>query len=1038
MGAGMRAMVSGRARRAARRSGIGGARSGIGGATARAVPPARAVPAARAVPTATLVGVLLAAVWMASSAHALGVSKWEAGTCKESSCTDGGPTSSFYTQAAGHPDFGITDFRFKSKVVGPDHEEPEGKVKDVRVDLPPGLAINPEATPKCSEQQLNDLECPSDTQVGEDEATGTASLLSLLGLGLTVTEDFPVFNIERRPGQPARFGVEIKSPTLDTLAALGHDIEGHIYLEGGISWHHEPETSETSGVPSGDYHEFFKIQDIPEEPEVIESRLIFWGVPQDHQEAPTEPPSAFITLPSTCSSRPVTYLHVDSYEEPGNFQRYTNETPVAATGCTSLAFDPTLSLSPETSQSDAPDGVSVGLHVPQSTAEPAKPSSPDVQSVQVTLPEGMTLDPSAASGLVACSDGEYEAGGCPEAAKIGAVSVDAPGIPPGSLAGGVYVGAPEAAMGPESGGMYRLFVIADASQYGVGLRLEGRVSANARTGRLTATFSGAPQLPFEDFTLHFDGGPRAPLANPLSCGALAPTGAVLPYGGEPAKAPGASGFAVGGCASPLPFSPSQSLTPLTARAGAFSPFTFDLARAPGQQYLSQITTTLPPGLVAAIPSVALCGEPQANAGSCPSSSRIGTVTVAAGAGSAPYTFSGQAYLTGPYGGDPYGLSVLVPANAGPYDLGDVVTRAGIGVGLYSGRVTVTSALPSIVGGVPLRLQSLRVDVNRARFASNPTSCSPLAGESTLLSTFGASDSLSSPFQATDCGALAFKPSLGIRTKAHPTKLGGASIEVTLTQGAGQANIRELQIQLPKQLVARFATLQKSCPAATFETGPPPGGCASGARVGTVSVTTPVLPGRLTGSAWFVSHGAEAFPDLDLVLSGDGVEVVLVGHTHIAHSSVTTSTYEDLPDVPISDVTVSLPMGPNSALAANGQLCRAKLLAPSTIVGQDGAKLARSTRVAVSGCSIELLSHRIRRRRLQLTVWAPEAGRISIGIPGMRTLKTAQVRKPGDVKLGALLPPRAMTAAPGHHGPRLRIDFAPRSGHNGSAVQLVLR
>jgi hypothetical protein len=904
---------------------------------------------------AAALGVVAIAFVLPAGAQAFAVSKWEAGTCTQANCNDATP-SSFYTQAAGHPDFGITDFAFAARSVGPLDEEPEGKVKDVRVDLPPGLAVNPEATEKCSEQQLNEFKCPVGSQVGEDEATGTATLFSLLvNVNDTVTEHFPVYNMVRKPGQPARFGVEINSHTLELLAAAGHDLRGQIYLEGGISWRPEAATSENSGVASGDYHEFFKIEDIPEQPEVIESRLIFWGIPQEHTHLGT--PTAFITLPSTCSSKPITHLHVDSYEDPGNFLAYENETPVAASGCGSLAFKPSLSLTPETSQSDQPDGISAELHVPQSTAEPSKPNSPDLQSVQVALPEGMTLNPAAANGLQACTNEQFAASACPAAASVGSFVLDAPGIPAGSLSGGVYVGAPEPGQGPESGGEYRIFLIGEAAQYGVGLRLEGRVRASTQTGQLTASFAGAPQVPFEDFTLHFNGGPRAPLANPLSCGAATPAAAITPYGGEPATDAVTSGFVVdangagGACAAPLGFALTQSLAPQSpAHAGAYGPASFALTRSSGQQYLSQIATTLPAGLIGAIPSVPLCAEPAASAGNCAESSEIGTVTVAVGAGSEPYTFSGRAYLTAAYGGAPYGLSVVVPAVAGPYDLGEIVTRAGLSVGLYSGRVTVTSTLPSIVGGVPLRLQSLNIAVSRPNFLFNPTSCAPLATESLLTSTAGASQSLSSPFQVSDCGALAFKPSLSVTSAAKTSKLGGASLEVKITQGAHQANIRELQLQLPKQLVARFSTIQKSCAAASFEAGPPPGACKSSAIVGHATVTTPVLPGQLSGDAYFISHGAEAFPDLDLVLHGDGVTVVLVGHTHIARSSITTSTFEDIPDVPITNVTVSLPLGPDSALSANGSLCGSKsLLAPTTIIAQSGAKIAHNTKIAVSGC-----------------------------------------------------------------------------------------
>jgi hypothetical protein len=979
-----------------------------------------------------LLGSVLVIAMPVAAAQAFGITKWEAGTCKEASCTDAGPTSAFYTQAMGHPDFGMTDFRFDAKKEGTlaKWEAPEGHVKDVRVDLPSGLAVNPEATELCTAAQLetDKEECPKGSKVGYDEATGTASVL---GIKQTVTEKFPVYNMVRKLGQPARFGVEVNS-ALVRLAG----VQGFIYLEGGISWKHEAATAENSGVASGDYHLFFDIRDIPTEPELIESRLVFYGVPEE--ESQIGKPTAFITLPSTCSSKQITTLHADTYEEPGNWIAATNETPVIATGCDSLRFAPTLTLSPETSQSDQPDGASVTLHVPQYMDEPSKPDSADAQTAEVTLPEGMTLNPSAAQGLETCSQQQYEEeGNCPNASEVGTLGVNAPGIKDGSLVGHVYAAKPkpEEEEKPEHG-EYRLFLVGQSSEYGVGLRLEGLVRANPQTGQLTTTIVGAPQIPFETLTLHFRSGPRAPLANPLACGAVAPSAAITPYGGEPAAAPATSGFTVdangagGECASPLPFSLAQSLVPQSpAQAGAYDPASFSLTRAEGQQYLSKVSTTLPAGLVGAIPSVPLCGEAPANAGTCPATSKLGTVTVAAGAGSEPYSFTGSAYLTGPYDGAPYGLSIVVPAVAGPYDLGEVVTRAALSVGVYSGRVTVSATLPSIVGGVPLRLRSLDVAVNRPSFLFNPTSCAPLATESALTSAAGAGQSLSSPFQVANCGALPFTPSLSASSGAKTSKLGGASLVVKVAQAAHQANIRELQLQLPKQLVARFSTIQKACPAATFEAGPPPGGCAKSSIVGSATVSTPVLPDPLKGEAYFVSHAAESFPDIELVLHGDGVTVVLVGHTHIANSSITTSTFESLPDVPISSVVVSLPVGPDSALAANGPLCRAKLLAPTTIVAQSGAKITRATDIAVTGCPVEVISHKRRGGRLILTVWAPQSGRLTISGRGVKRVSVA-VRKAGELKLRVPLAGGVKT--------KLRVAFTPRSGRGGSAARLALR
>jgi hypothetical protein len=877
-----------------------------------------------------------------SSSSGFAVSKWEAGTCKEISCTDAGSSSAFYTQAAGHPNYGITDFAFAYREVALNAKEPEGKVRDVRVDLPPGMAVDPEAVAQCSEVQLQESQCPEASQVGEDEATGTATV----GVKLTVTEKFRVFNMQRKPGEPARFGIEIKVPLLG--------IDDQSYLEGGISWYEEAETSENSGVPSGDFHEYFKIRELPTTPEIVESKLIFWGVPHEHNAA--APDNTFLTLPSTCAGKQLTYLHVDSYENPGDYLAYANETPVGATGCGSLEYKPTLALTPETTQADTPDGGEVVVHVPQSTATPSHPDSPDLQSAQATLPEGLTINPAAARGLESCSYAQVGLGsddpvGCPAGSRIGSISIAAPGIPAGALAGSIYL-APQESGEPESGREFHIFLVAEAAQYGVGVRLEGQVRANSQTGRLTAIVNDGPQVPFEDFTLRFNGGPRAPLANPLSCGTAQLEWALLPYSGQP-PALGSTPFATdadghgAACASPLSFALAQSTQSSSTTAGAYSSYTFNLARADGEQYLASLTTRLPAGLLGAIPSVALCGEAQAATGSCPAGSQIGTATAAVGAGAEPYALGGPVFLTGPYDGAPYGLSIPMLAAAGPFNLGTVVTRAAINVDSHTGRVVVSSGLPTIVSGVPLRLRTLSVAVDRGSFLFNPTNCGALATETALTSTLGSVTTAASPFQVSGCAALPFTPSFKVSTSSVTSKAIGASLQVKLSQAAHQANIHAVSVTLPKQLVARLSTLQKACGEAAFAANPAAN--CDGAIVGSATVQTPVLPEALTGTAYLVSHGGAAFPDLDIVLEGDhGVRFILVGNTNIS-GGVTSSTFASVPDVPIASFSLSLPSGANSALSANGKLCAGTLLLPTTIVAQSGATIKENTQIAVAGC-----------------------------------------------------------------------------------------
>jgi hypothetical protein len=671
-------------------------------------------------------------------------------------------------------------------------------------------------------------------------------------------------------------------------------------------------------------------------------------------------------MPSTCLGPQVTYLKVRSYEGQEEEKSFT--TPVGASGCNKVPFAPTVKVEPAATQSDEPDGATVKVEVPQNT-DPEGIDSSMLRDAHVSLPEGMTLNPAAASGLEACTDTQFGKGKtspvtCPAGSQVGTTTIETPDLPPGSLSGKVYVGTPENT-NPESGGEYRIFIDAEAPAYGVSVRLEGRISANASTGRLTTAVLENPQVPFSDFILTFN--THTPLANPLVCGAATTNSSLTPYSGNPAAEPFMS-FPVdfngngGPCPSPLPFSLSQSATSKPTTGGASTSFTLGLTRADGQQYVSKLSTTLPPGLLGKIPSVALCDEPQASLGTCSAASEIGTATVTLGSGESPLTLSGTAYLTGPYAGAPYGLSVAVPAEkVGPFDYGTIVTRATITVNPLTAQITVSSQLPTIVGGVPLRLRTLTVSVNRSNFMINPTNCGALDTTTVLTSTFGTTQSIPTPFQATGCDSLPFKPRLTASSSAKTSRANGAALNVKVSYPAGtQANIKSVLLTIPKILPVRQSALNNACREATFDASP--ADCARSTHVGQATVRTPVLPGELTGYALFVSHGGAGFPDLDLVLSGDGVSVILLGNTNISPTGVTTSDFAALPDVPISSFETRLPTGKYSALAAKGKLCSAALQMPTTITAQDGKVIKQKTKIAVAGCPRKHRKARDRRHR----------------------------------------------------------------------------
>ena len=964
----------------------------------------------------TLVCVALcAAAFTPGAQAAFGPEVFEAGTCVTKTCTyasvEANPGEAF-TQAAGHPPWGGTKFIMKhsgSNVEG-------SSVKRLRVDVPPGLAANPQApTPKCPIETFKEgpSKCPAESIVGTVEMEAIAGLVVPLTLP---SLEGTVYNLNAPPGLPLDFGIAVE-PAGELVSPI------HLYLEGHVAWW-------------SDYHEYFEIDNVPNEAQVnavlpvkaplkvLMSKLNFNG----------RAGGDFLTLPSECSTTTTSHLELESWS--GEIAHADTHTPVGVGGCNNVPFKPTVTVTPENSASDQPDGATAEVKAPQK-AGPEEINTADIRDVHVTLPEGMTLDPSAAHGLAACTAAQIGIGTtnpvtCPAASKVGTVAIETV-LPPGSLTGNVYLGSPSG--GPITEPPYTIYLDAE-STVGVSVRLQGTVATDPSTGRLRATFANNPQLTFSDIILKLKGGPQAPVANPLVCGTASIETLFTPYTSL-APALSSTPFTTTGCPSPLPFSLTQSTQNSNANAGAYTSYTFNLSRADGQQYLSRLQTTLPPGLVGAIPSVALCGEPQAQAGTCAVASKIGTATASVGAGSEPYTVSGSVYLTGPYGGAPYGLSIPISAQAGPFDLGNgpcdcVVTRVGIGVDPYTARVIATSSLPTIVKGVPLRLKNLSVAVTRPNFLFNPTNCAPLATDSSLTSTFETTDNVSSPFAATNCGALAFKPSFKVSTSAKTSKRGGAGLRVELTEPAHQANVKSVFAQLPVQLPARLTTLQQACPEATFKQNPRI--CPVGSLVGGATVTTPVLPGKLSGPAYLVSHGGLAFPDLDLILEGDGVRVVLTGNTNIK-KGVTSSTFAAIPDVPVSSFALNLPIGPHSALAPNGNLCTGRLAMPTTIVAQNGKQVKQSTTISVSGCPVRIVKHKVRGNAVFLTVQTYAPGRLSGKGKDLsrvaRNLKKAQKAVTLKVPLSR--------AGRRHKRPlkvRVRVGFVPKNRAEPNSVAYV--
>lgn len=896
-----------------------------------------------------------------------GVKKFDAGTCTKNvegspatQCTREQTPDYWYRQAAGHPPWGITDFEFNTTGV---LQTPDGNVKNVRVDLPVGLSVNPEATPKCTTAQLEAQACPSAAAVGTNYIT---TISGAVKAPISTT----VYNMEQPQGMPARFGM--------TVPVVG----GEIYLDGGVAW-------------DSDYHESFVIRDIPSSIPIYETRLVFDGRAGD---------GTFITMPSQCAGPQRTFLEVDSHANPGVFLKYFVDTPVGAIGCESLPFSPSVSVTPDTRAAGAPAGATIDVTLPQNPNGKSQPNTATLKDAAITMPEGMALNPSAATGLEACTDAQLGKGttapvACPAGSAIGTVAIETPVLPAGTLGGTVYLGQPLSG-DPESGQEYRMFLVAEAPRYGVSVRLVGNVVADARTGQLTASFTDNPQIPVALVRVKLRGGDRAPLVNPPSCGSPAVRGSFTAWSGQTATSSSPVTIDEGCAAS---FAPALSATPSSYKAGASPSFTLGVSRAGGDQHLARIDVSLPPGLLAKPAGIPLCGEAQANAGTCGEGSRIGSVAVTAGAGAAPFALGGRVYLTGPYRGAPYGLSIAVPAVAGPFDLGLVVVRASIVLDRNDAHVRVLSdPLPTILDGIPLNVRSVAVTIDRPDTMRNPTSCSPLTVGGAFTSVGGLTASGSAPFAPTDCAALGFAPKTSIAlTGSKETGDGGhMGVDATVTQAAGQANIKQVQVTLPLTFALDPDNAETLC---EYDDGVK-GVCPAKSAIGTATAKSPLLPNPLSGKVYFVkgvrfnAAGARirTLPTLLVSLKGD-VELDVRAKTSIDGRSRLVTTFDAIPDAAVSSFRMKLAGGRHGILVVTtGQdACRGAQKAAVVATGQNG-KVQKTTETLGAPCSPAARMTGMRRLsggRVSLRVRAPATGRLKVrGASGRLASWTKAVRK----------------------------------------------
>ncbi len=860
--------------------------------------------------------------------------------------------------------------------------QPLALTKDLHFDVPPGLIGNPEPLPKCSLETFTKQtaqgapQCPADTVVGVSTPIVT-SVRQSSNRPFVFSE--PLYSLEPAVGEPARFGFQtpVGPVILDTSVRTGGDYGVVITVPNIVDYPFMGNQLTFWGVPADARHDNVRGNECLHDYNEVAQTIVAKEISCSANEAL----NPFLIMPTSCTGPLQTTMEADSWADPGVFESagYTFQNgagglgePFGMDGCNRLSFEPSISVSPDGRQASTPTGLTVDVHVPQQAGlAPTGLADSTVKDTTVALPAGVGLNPAGADGLSACGLGEIALENpaeqtCPESAKIATVEIHTP-LLPNPLVGAAYLATPaplgEAGMNP-FGSLLAMYIVAYDPVSGVRIKVAGEVTPNPATGQLVATFKETPQLPFEDLSLDFFGGSRAPLGTPALCGGYTSTASIAPWSGNQPVGSSSEFKITSGpngapCSSPLPFSPSLTTGSTNLQAGAFTPFTMTMSREDGNQNLQAIQLKMPPGLSGLLSGVKLCGEAEGNAGTCGPESLIGETTVSVGLGGNPYTVTGgKVYITGPYAGAPFGLSIVNPANAGPFHLGNVIVRAKIEVNPDTAALTITSddegpyKIPQYIDGIPLQIKHVNVTINRPGFTFNPTNCSAMAITGSLSSTENATSELNEPFQVTNCATLKFAPKFTVSTTGKTSKANGASLSVKLTYPQApfgtQANIKQVKVDLPKQLPSRLTTLQKACTKAQFDANP--AGCPAASIVGHGKAITPLVPVPLEGPAYFVSNGGEAFPNLIVVLQGYGVTIDLVGDTFISKAGITSSTFKTVPDAPVGSFELNLPEGKYSALAANGNLCTSKLAMPTAFVAQNGAEIHESTAIGVTGCA----------------------------------------------------------------------------------------
>ncbi len=902
------------------------------------------------------------------------------------------------TQAGSHPFAMTTDVELNHSPTALYPEgQPDEEIKDFIPTQMAGLLADTTAYPQCQTIEFvtkiaTENLCPAETAIG---VTGIAITDPPGSPGSWI--QVPVFNLVPPPGALARVGFVVVNTFVTVDVGLGT----------------EPPYRPVATVPN-----------VPQLAPLFASVFQLWGNPSDpaHDElrgwcagAQTTFPSltleefefenftggscsvpprgALLTVPTRCTGQNLTSYAIASWLDPGTFlpdgepdlsdpswvtggvETHDAEgNPQPFTGCEQLGFEPSTKSQPSTENAETGSGFDFSVDfTDQGIKSPTGLAQSQAKKSVVTLPEGVTINPSVGEGLAICTPADLEretlasppGAGCPNGSKLGTLQVSSPLLDE-TVGGSVFLAQQDdpgtATPGAENpfDSLIALYLVVKDPGLGVLVKLPLKVEPDPRTGQLVATLDDVPQVPVGHFNFHFKEGARAPLITPAACGTYTTKAVFYPWAAQAEPTTTISTFEItrgigGGPCPPggiAPFKPDFGAGSLNNNAGSFSPFNMRLIREDGEQDMTKFSSILPPGVLGSLRGVDKCpdaaielaksktGLQELASPSCPANSLIGHTEAGAGVGSALTYASGQIYLGGPYKGAPLSVISITPAVAGPFDAGTVVVRLGLDLNPKTAEVEVDGAasdpIPHILKGIVLKVRDLRVYVDRPNFTLNPTSCDESSAKARLfgsfLDVFSSADDvpvdLATRYQAANCLNLGFKPKLNLNLKGGTKRGGHPGLSAVYVPRPGDANIEGLVVRLPRSAFLDQAHIRTICTRVQFAAD----ACPKAAQYGYIRAWTPLLDEPLQGPVWLRSSNHK-LPDLVFDLHGL-VDVEVSTRIDSAKGGIRASL-EDSPDAPLTKVVLRMQGGKKGLIINSRNLCGSKSRANVQSAGHNG-------------------------------------------------------------------------------------------------------